>query len=210
SRALPSLCLPLQGRLQERAKENDVKSLASLTVLAVACWVLGAPAPRKKPNLLVNGSFEEGRPVGDYFSLGPGSEDLKGWSVSRGTIDIVGGYWKAADGKRSIDLHGSPGFGGLQQTFKTTPGKSYTVSFSLAGNPDGSVPKKTMGVSAAKQKVEFTFDATGKTRQDPGWVRKVWRFTAVDRATTLELYTLMQVDDACGPIIDDVSVTEDD
>ena len=31
-----------------------------------------------------------------------------------------------------------------------------------------------------------------------------------EKETTLELYTLMKNDDACGPIIDDVSVTEDD
>ena len=59
----------------------------------------------------------------------------------------------------------SPGFGGLQQTFKTKPGKSYTVSFSLAGNTDGSFPKKTMGVSAAKQKAEFNFDAAADLRR---------------------------------------------
>ena len=139
-----------------------------------------------------------------------GATDIKGWVVTRAQVDVVDSYWKAAQGKRSIDLHGSPGFGGIQQTFKTKPGKRYTVTFSLAGNPDGSVPNKTMGVAAAGQKAEFKFDATGKTRQDPGWVRKSWRFTAADRETTLELYTLMQVDDACGPIIDDVSVTEDD
>jgi len=40
-------------------------------------------------------------------------------------------------------------------------------------------------------------------------VRKSWKFTATDKETTLELYTLMKNDDA-RPIIDDVSVTEDD
>ena len=142
--------------------------------------------------------------------INAGGTDVTHWAVTRTNIDIVDRYWKAAHGNRSIDLHGSPGFGGIQQTFKTTPGKSYTVTFSLAGNPDGSFPKKRMAVGAAEQSQEFTFDATDKTLQDPGWVRKSWKFTATDRETVLELYTLMTDDSSRGPIIDDVSVTEDD
>jgi choice-of-anchor C domain-containing protein len=187
-----------------------VKAIASLLCLTVVCLAVAAPAPRLKPNLLKNGSFEEGRNFNSYIGVSPGGTDVTHWVVTRGGIDIVDRYWKAAHGNRSIDLHGSPGFGGIQQTFKTTPGKSYSVTFSLAVNPDRSFPKKTMGVSAAKQSAEFTFDGTGKTLQDPGWVRKNWKFTATEKETTLELYTLMKNDDACGPIIDDVSVTEDD
>jgi choice-of-anchor C domain-containing protein len=186
-----------------------MRAFAALSVLFAVCLVLAAPAPRRS-NLLKNGSFEEGRAVADYFSPKPGDPDITHWTVTRDNVDIVGGYWKAADGRRSIDLHGSPGLGGVQQTFPTKPGKTYTVTFALAGNPDSTVMKKRMAVTAAKQTAEFTFDATGKTRADPGWVRKKWQFRATEKETTLELYTLMTEDGACGPIIDDVSVTEDD
>lgn len=178
-------------------------------LLALTPFLGAAPAPQKKPNLIVNGSFEEGPQVGRYQAFNPGSTEIKGWTVTRGQIDIVDSYWPGAQGNRSIDLHGSPGFGGIQQTIATKPGRSYTVTFSLAGNPDGSVPKKEIGVSAGKQKTEFTFDATGKTLKDMGWVRKTWRFTATEKETVVEFFTLMQVDDACGPVIDDVSVIED-
>lgn len=187
-----------------------MRTYAALAPLFLAYLVVAAPAPKLKPNLLKNGSFEEGRKIADYFSLGPGDTYVTDWVATRGSIDIVDRYWKAAHGNRSIDLHGSPGFGGIQQTFKTVPGKKYTVSFSLAVNPDCSFPKKKMGVSAAKQSQEFTIDGTGNSRANPGWERKSWRFTAADKETTLELYTLMNNDDACGPIIDDVSVVEFD
>src|SRR5262249_31338272 len=157
----------------------------------------------------VNGGFEEGPPVGNYRAFAAGSTDIKGWVVTRASVDVVGPYWPAAEGKRSIDLHGSPGLGGLSQAFATKPGRSYLVTFSLAGNPDGAVPKKLVGVSAAGRSAAFPFDATGKSLKDMGWVRKSWRFKAQAAKTTLEIYTLMKNDDSCGPVIDDVRVVED-
>src|SRR5437879_5594127 len=117
-----------------------------------------APALDKPANLLVNGSFEEGPEVGRFLSLNEGSDAIKGWVVTRGQIDLVESYWTAADGKRALDLHGSPGLGGIKQTFKTRKGQKYQVTFSFAGNPEGTVKEKKMGVSAAGQKEEFTFD----------------------------------------------------
>ena len=127
-----------------------------LVLLSIAAASLAfAPAPLPKPprnNLLVNGSFEEGPSVDTWVSLNPGNKQIKGWVVTRGQIDLVGKYWKPAHGGRSLDLHGSPGYGGISQTFSTTPGRSYVVRFSMAINPYTSVPKKAVGVSAAGKK----------------------------------------------------------
>src|SRR5205823_13165115 len=73
----------------------------------------------KDKNLLVNGSFEEGPDPGEngFLSVDVDSKEIKGWVVTRGQIDYIGSYWQNADGKRSLDLHGSPGFGGIKQTF---------------------------------------------------------------------------------------------
>jgi choice-of-anchor C domain-containing protein len=187
-------------------------------LLAAACVVVfvpekqaqSAPALEKPVNLLVNGSFEEGQDTDRFISLNEGSKDIKGWVVTRGQIDLVGPYWPAADGKYSIDLHGSPGYGGIKQTFVTRKGQRYRVTFSFAGNPEGRVAEKKMGVSAAGQKEEFTFDASGKTKEDLGWVTKKWEFKADGKETTLEFYTLMTDDENCGPALDNVSVIEID
>jgi choice-of-anchor C domain-containing protein len=159
-------------------------------------------------NLLENGSFEEGPDPGDFKPLDEDSTDIKGWTVTRGQIDYIGTHWQSADGSRSIDLHGSPGFGGVKQTFKTKKGQKYKVTFSLAGNPGGGVPEKKLGVKAAGKKESFTFDTTGKTATDMGWETKTWEFEAVDTETTLELYTLMTECNVSGPAIDNVSVVE--
>jgi choice-of-anchor C domain-containing protein len=194
--------------------------IAGLTVFLAAAAVAGfipgrpaksAPAIDKPVNLLVNGSFEEGPDfTGTFVSLNEGSRAVKGWVVTRGQIDLVGAHWPAADGKRSLDLHGSPGLGGVKQTFPTRKGQRYRVTFAFAGNPEGAVAEKKMGVSAAGQKEEFTFDTTGKKLDDLGWETKKWEFKADAKETTLEFYTLMTDDVNCGPALDNVSVMEID
>jgi choice-of-anchor C domain-containing protein len=159
---------------------------AGMTILVVLAFAVvfvagkqahSAPAIEKPVNLLVNGSFEEGPEIaGTFVSLDEGSKAIKGWVVTRGQIDVVGSHWPAADGKRSLDLHGSPGLGGVKQTFATRKGQKYRVTFSFAGNPEGAVAEKKMGVSAAGQKDEFTFDTSGKKLDDVGWVTKKWEF----------------------------------
>ena len=47
-----------------------------------------AALARPPANLIVNGSFEEGPDdPGEYKSLDKGSEEIKGWKVTRGQID---------------------------------------------------------------------------------------------------------------------------
>jgi choice-of-anchor C domain-containing protein len=190
---------------------KPVACLAGAFLLAVVFGSLATGDDQKQDkdkNLLQNGSFEEGPEPNEngFISLDEGSKDIKGWAVIRGQIDYIGSYWQHADGKRSLDLHGSPGFGGVKQTFATKKGKKYRVSFSLAGNVDGGVPEKKLGVKAAGKEEKFSFDTTGKSRTDMGWTTQVWDFTATEDETTLELFTLMDEDPNCGPALDNVSV----
>jgi choice-of-anchor C domain-containing protein len=161
----------------------------------------------KARNLLVNGSFEEGPEIprvgNAYVQLEKDSTALKGWVVSQGNVDVKdSSYWKAAAGKRSLDLNGvTPG--AISQTFKTKKGQKYRVNFALAGNPNSGTEKK-LQVSAGGMTKEFTFDTTGKTRNDMGWVSKRWEFTAEADKTTLEFLSLTE--GPAGPALDDVVV----
>ena len=148
----------------------------------------------------------QGLDVEAWLSLDVGSTAIKGWTVTRGQIDYTGTNSAAADGKRSIDLHGSPGFGGIKQTFTTTKGQRYRVIFSMAGTPWGKFPVNSLCVRAGNKKEVFSFDTTGKTAADMGWVTKKWEFTAIDDETTLEFHTLDDEDPNCGPMLDNVRV----
>jgi choice-of-anchor C domain-containing protein len=159
-------------------------------------------------NLLVNGSFEEGAdpPADKFVTLKKSSTTIKGWVVNQGTVDYIGtNHWQHADGKRSVDMCGVSR-GGLSQTFKTTKGQQYRVTFSLAGDPyqDEQPFVKKLGVNAAGKNAEFEFDVTGRTFKNMGWVTKTWDFTATADETTLEFVSLSN--SGCGPAVDNVSV----
>jgi choice-of-anchor C domain-containing protein len=167
----------------------------------------GVPIKKKKPkpaNLLVNGSFEEGPEPDKFKPLDKGSTAIKGWTVTRAQIDYIGTFWKAADGKRSIDLHGSPGYGGVEQTFATRKGQLYRVTFSLACTPG--TGEKKVAVRAAGKKGEFRCNGSKATPENMGWKTHTWFFKAVADKTTLEIHTLETTDPEQGPALDNVSV----
>jgi choice-of-anchor C domain-containing protein len=179
----------------------------SLTLLALASGLLLGGEAAQGANLLRNGSFEIGRNPGRHFSrLYPGSTAINGWTVTRGSIDYIGGYWQAADGNRSIDLDGRDA-GEIAQTFSTTVGQSYLVTFALAGNRENLPLLKEMRVAAAGQSADFSFDITGKSFSDMGWLLKSWQFTAVDTETTLKFLSLSKRNpQTYGAALDNVSV----
>jgi len=202
SPAIPPREIRLTGAPPPRTFPVPVAARPRTITLPVA-----AAARSQAGNLLVNGSFEDGPDIDRFLPLDEGSTAIKGWRVTRGQIDYLENHWKAADGRRSLDLHGSPGYGGIEQTFKTKKGQRYRVTFSLAGSPGSEVPVKRVAVSAAGKSHEFAFDSTGKTADNMGWVTKEWEFDADDEQTKLEIRTLERSDPFRGPALDDVRVT---
>lgn len=176
-----------------------------------------APAHGDEQNLVVNGSFEDGPEV-DAAGYVPVDEDsiaIRGWVVTRGQIDLqqeTGGKVKADHGTRSLDLHGSPGFGGVEQTFETTVGRQYRVTFRMSGNPGVWHERVQLAVRAAGKKEVFDCDMAGKSLDDLQWEKKTWEFTAVGPTTVLELHTAMapSAHPFGGPLPDDVNVTAAD
>ncbi len=214
-RCLTALFAPARGRASVTPAHVGSRIAHLLLALVFVCLPLGMrtlSAPHavqaQAGNLLVNGSFELGAsPGGSFITLQRGSTAIAGWTVTRATIDYIGGWWRASDGARSLDLDGTPGFGGIAQTFATAPGRAYRVAFDLAGNPAGPPAVKALGVRAAGQQARFTFDVTGKRYDAMGWTRHSWTFTATATMTTLEFYSLDATGGSFGPALDNVSVT---
>ncbi len=163
---------------------------------------------KKVENLLVNGSFEDGPDAGAFVSLDEKDTQIKGWTVVKGQVDYIGTYWQSAEGKRSLDLHGSPGLGGVKQEFETKKGTKYKVTLMVAINPDGEGKTKKVTVAAAGKSETFTAEPKDATKEDMKWEKKTWEFTAADAKTTLEISTGETTDESCGPALDDVIVTE--
>lgn len=179
--------------------------------IAAAIYQPATPArssPTPAPcggNLVVNGSFEEGPAPGSYTTLQSGSTAIAGWSVTKGSVDIVGSLWKASDGDRSVDLDGVT-FGGISQTIDTKPGTTYVVTFDLAGNPYGQPTVKRLQIAAAGQSAQFEYDLANKPRLSMGWKTQTWRFAAKTDSTTLGFDSLDTVNGYFGPVIDNVRV----
>lgn len=158
------------------------------------------------PQRLENGGFEFPRLTGPVQTF-PAGESLGPWKVVSGSVDLVGSsYWPVPEGSQSLDLNGV-GAGEVSQTFATTPGTTYTIAYSLAGNPDRPPAVKTGKVRVDGRDIEdFSYDTTNRSRQDMGWVTRQVTFVATGSSTTLSFLSTTP-DSWSGPVIDNVTVT---
>jgi choice-of-anchor C domain-containing protein len=183
-----------------------------IVIAALCCSAAQSPA-----SLIVNGDFEDGPTVGTFLNIAGEASTITGWIVTGEGIDLVGkGYYVPSKGARSLDLDGSarsratPPYaqGGIAQTFPTTPGQRYAVTFDLAGNPARPPMQKPMRVLAAGESMDFVFDITGKSAVNMGWLPKTFTFTAKETSTTLEFRSLtVSPLTGFGAAIDNVVVT---
>lgn len=169
--------------------------------------LLGSVLPALAVGL--NGSFETGTDPGSFTTVNAGQTNVDSWTVDTGSIDYIGSYWDAADGTRSIDLSGNEP-GSISQNFATVIGATYTVSFALSGNPDGGENEKNVEVSANNTGAQtYSFDKSVITDKsvDMMWQSHQYTFVAASENTTLKFLSLET--DAYGPVVDNISITED-
>jgi choice-of-anchor C domain-containing protein len=158
---------------------------------------------------LSNGGFESGTYIDNgsgFEQLNAGDTSLTDWTVDAGSVDWISTYWSAPEGAMSIDMSGAEA-GTISQTFATTIGNSYSVSFSLSGNPAGPPNVKTLDVTATGGTAgSYTFDATGSTLATMTWTEEVYTFVATSTSSTLTFTSTTA--SAFGPALDNVVVTE--
>jgi choice-of-anchor C domain-containing protein len=159
---------------------------------------------------LTNGSFETGAyadPGAAFQQLDAPSAAIDGWTVEAGSVDWIKTYWTAQDGEMSIDMSGV-GPGTLSQTFDTTIGNTYTVSFFMSGNPDDQADTiKTLDVSATGgTPASYTYDVTGNDHANMNWTEETYTFLATNATTKLSFASTTAT--AFGPAIDNVNVSE--
>lgn len=161
-----------------------------------------------------DGGFEVPKvPAGTFVRYGATS-DIGRWTVTGGDADLIGsGFWQAAEGRQSLDLDGDVS-GTIEQTFATTASVCYAVHYALAGNVDSGPAVKTgyaqvnqsvLGLSSRPIRRDFTFNITGKSRDDMGYVRRTFYFRSLSSKATLGFTSTTH--SGYGPVLDDVSVT---
>lgn len=178
-----------------------------LSTAALGIFILTTTQSQTHAAFFTNGSFENGTnpPPSGFQTLPGGSTNIMNWTTTGGGIDWINNYWQPSNGNYSLDLSGGSA-GGIQQTFDTVVGTIYNVSFDLAGNPDGGPIVKSVNVLATGGVTSnYTFDTTGQSRPNMGWVNNNYSFTASSTSTTLTFTSLNN--SAFGPALDNVSVT---
>lgn len=160
------------------------KLIATLALTGLLCN--GAFA-----NLIVNGSFESGV-SGTYAELGAGSTAITGWTTTQSGVEwfqpslnspSLGG---AADGLATVDLANYVYIGGgIKQSFATTAGQTYDLSFSggnvVYAGRDGTGLIDLLLNGAYAQSFATSTSSTSMAWQDFGY-----SFTATGSTTTLE------------------------
>lgn len=175
----------------------------------LVCAALAGVVGSASANILVNGSFEESEglnPGSGWTPVGGGSGAITGWTTLGSGVDYMGTLWPASDGIHSLDLNNTSE-GGVSQSFGTTAGHRYTVTFDMSANMFGGPAIKTMDVSAGGSVESFEFDyvAAGATPADPAWASHEWSFVATSSTTTLTFAST--VGSVYGPALDNVVVT---
>ncbi len=181
--------------------------VASLAVAGVLAGMGAGTATAAAVSRFDDGSFETPTVAANTFvNVGTGGT-IGPWQVTSGDVDHIGdGFWQAAEGGQSVDLNGGNA-GTVAQTFTTVPGKRYTVTYSLAANPAGGPAVKTGSVLVDGQNFRnFTFDTTGKSFGNMGYVTQEVTFVARGTSTTLAFASTNG--GSYGPVIDDVMVRD--
>jgi hypothetical protein len=181
-----------------------------------------------RANVLVDGNFDSVATVNPFYdNYGANTGDthwvapaFDGWIVPVNNVDIVhqAGGWPASPVSQPqyLDLVGSApdgngGTGGISQTFGTTGGQKYALSFYVSNNPGGS-PNPAAATVALNDGIAnlLSFDVkhSGATTTNLHWMVYSTTFIADSAFTTLS-FTENDHPGCCngGVVLDNVAVS---
>lgn len=182
--------------------------MKKLTALSLMVGLMLALPYAATANLVMDGSFEQGTVSGGYqtYETGP----MGDWTVANGSVDLIRTYWVPSVGSQSVDMAGLNANGTIQQTIRgLTSGQTYHLTFDMAGNPDDNYQGNTLKTLKATfgATSTFTFDTTGKSLSNMGWLTKSAYFVANGTAMDL-IFTDLSTPSgtAWGSALDNVSL----
>jgi choice-of-anchor C domain-containing protein len=178
----------------------------ALTIGLMAGLAITAATPAQALTGFNDGGFETPVATPGSFDRFFAPASLGPWTVTEGSVDLIGaGFWENAEGNQSLDLEGDVGIGAVAQTFTTIPLLKYKVSYKLAGNPASGPTIKTGQILANGNVIQnFSFDITGKSFANMGYVGKEAHFIATGLSSTLTFRSTSN--SGFGPVIDKVRV----
>jgi len=186
------------------------KNVLRAAVVAALAMLIAA-VNLSASNLIVNGSFEEGTWLGNYswYRVPPGSTDMTGWTIGGAGIDWHNSAEMVPeDGQYVVDLNldggGPSDTGTISQSFPTTPGVSYVLTFYLA-NPYGHSPNAPL-LNVNLNGSDYAFNPQAWSGWANAWVKETITFSA-NASSTSVTFSSLDGSGYWGPVLDNVSAT---
>jgi choice-of-anchor C domain-containing protein len=125
---------------------------ARLIQAAAIAALFATGAASAATNLIKNGDFEShptlSVPDGGYLKVSAGSGGITDWTVGGDSIDLIlNSYGSIGVNSTSVDMLGTPGPGILSQSFDYAANTTYTLSFDVSRNPNGSYTALNVNVN---------------------------------------------------------------
>jgi len=195
-----------------------VSSLPGVPAVSVAAGssVFTSLAP-SLVNLITNGGFEQpsvvNAPTFDTF-VSPAA-GITGWSLDRGSVDLIKGYWSPSEGLQSIDLDGSVMdasgsiAGTLSQALTTISGQAYTISFDYTANFErpGTAGPAGMDIKWGTSTPLHVDHNPGSSSTAMGWTHGQVTVQATGTTSLLSFASTDAAGSPYGIALDNVSVT---
>jgi choice-of-anchor C domain-containing protein len=150
--------------------------LAALVALPVAA----------SATLVTDGNFTQAPDPG-IFTTYFASQTMGGWTVTAGSVDLIGSYWTPPPGGgRSVDMAGNSS-GTIEQTISgLVVNQQYQLSFYLSGNPDGPPAVKVLGTILGASTDSFTYTTAINYNHSLSYTLETASFTATSVSEVLQ------------------------
>ena len=183
---------------------NLVKSIGMIPAF---CVMLCAGISNAAPVTIENGGFEQaGFFTSPFMTFAAGSGGIGGWLIDGAGVDHIANYWDASEGTYSLDLNADAAGSVSQEIENLTIGAEYRVMFDMAANLNGGPAVKSLIASIGDYSGTFTYDGTGNTVSDMGWMSMWFLFTATETTETLTFTGVGN--SAYGAALDNVSIIQ--
>src|SRR5262245_38647410 len=165
--------------------------------LVVFATAIAAAIHSTNAQLIINGGFET-PDTPNYIWIGAGQNTIAPWVVGLHSVEVgdaVGNGFlvgPAFEGGQTLDLTGT-GRGRITQTFSTTPGLLYTLTFAYTDNyyePSGPASARVRVFDALGDRLNQTITHTGAVAGNYHWTVFNEQFTALQSTTSLEFTSL--------------------
>jgi choice-of-anchor C domain-containing protein len=172
-------------------------------LLALSAVLVGLTASPAAAAPIHSTGFEQ-PVIAPGFRTFDAGEQIGGWSVTSGSVDLVT-YWQHAEGNQSLDLNGS-GDGTIARSLPAQLLTTYKVTYAVAANTEGPPALKTGKVTVNGQQVDtIAVSTAGKSNQNMGWVYRTFYFTNLLSSSSVLAFSGTS-GTIWGATIDDVKV----